>query len=352
MKTHKQAYIAVDLHSNHSMIGYMNENGEYIDQQQVQTSDQNLINQVVAIPADYKQLVVEQSNMAFYVAEQLRPYVDRLVVCDPRQNHLISGSSNKNDHLDTLRLCKLLRLDELKPVWAPKQMGKRRLFYGQVKTYQKLTKTLTKYKNRLQANLRHWGFNIKLTSTDYKHPQTIISQIEEAIISQEVAAGLRFIAFTAKQKADQMKRVTQTGNPFWEISEFQKMAGIGPVGSHTFSAYIQTPYRFQTRAQLIRFCQLAVCKYSSDGQKLKNEHLDKAGHGCLKNIAHTAWSNTVGYDNEVNGFFQASLQRTKDETNARLNTQRKILTTLWSIWKHKRTYRPEKFFSGSGGSLR
>jgi transposase len=352
MNTYKEVSIAIDLHNKHSVVGYMNKNGEYIGQQQVRTSPQNLINQIVAIPADYKQLTTQQGNMTFAIAEKLSGYVDKLIVCDPKYNRLISRSGNKNDALDTLRLCKLLRLGELKEVWRPAHMGKRRLFYQQVKTYQKLTKTLAKYKNRLQANLRHWGFNIKLTSTDYKHPQGIISQIEEAVISQEVAAGLQFIGYTAGQKADQLKRVEQTGTQFWEIKEFQKMSGIGTLGAHTFSGYLQTPHRFQRRGQVTRFCKLAVRKRSSDGRKLQGEHLDKAGHGRLKNIAHTAWNNSLGHDNEVNGFFQASLQTTKDETKARLNTQRKIVTTLWAIWKHKCTYRPEKFFCGSGDSTR
>jgi hypothetical protein len=111
----------------------MNEEGQFIGQQQVQTNAMNLINQITAIQAERKHLTLEQSNMAFWAAEQLRDHVDHLIVCDPRYNSLISGSENKNDNLDTLRLCKLLRLGELKEVWSPTQMGLRRLFYGQVR---------------------------------------------------------------------------------------------------------------------------------------------------------------------------------------------------------------------------
>lgn len=352
MNTYKEVYIGIDLHSKHSTIGYMNQEGQFIGQQQLRTTAIHLINQVTAIPAEHKHLTLEQSNMAFWAAEQLRDHVDRLIVCDPGYNSLISGSENKNDHLDTLRLCKLLRLGELKEVWRPKQMGIRRLFYGQIKEYQRLIKTLSIHKRQLQASLRHWGINIKVADRDYTHPARLLDQIDQPMLTEEVAAKIRFIQSVARQTDQQFERLRRTGQNFWEISEFQKMSGVGPVGAHMFSGYLQTPYRFRRRGQLISFCQLGVRKRTSDGKKVHNERLSKAGHGCLKNLAHIAWKTSVGKDNEVNGFYQASLADGGDPVHARLNTQRKILITLWSIWKNKSSYNPEKFFSGGGDSTR
>lgn len=350
MNKYKQVYIGIDLHSKNSMIGYMNQKGQYMGQQQVRTSRVNLINQVSAIPAERKDLTIEQGNMTFWAAGQLRDHVDRLIVCDPRHNRLVSRNSNKNDDLDTLRLCKLLRLGELKEVWRPKKMGIRRLFYGQVKEYGRLVKTLSIHKRQLQANLRHWGININVGSGDYRNPRRVLDQVDRPLLAEELSAKFGFIQAIESQKNQQFERLRRTGQEFWEIPEFQKMSGIGPVGAHVFSGYIQTPHRFRRRGQLISFCQLGVRKFTSDGRKVRNQRLSKAGHGWLKNIAHVAWKTSVGKDNEVNGFYQASLARCGDPVKARLNTQRKILITLWSLWKHKRTYQPEKFFSGRGDS--
>jgi len=352
MSKYKKIYIAIDLHSKHSMIGHMNQQGQYLGQQHVPTTPENLISQVAAIPADCKHLTIEQGNMAFWAAEQLRGHVDELIICDPRHNALISRSANKNDRLDTLRLCKLLRLGELKPVWRPKQMGIRRLFYHQVKEYQRLTKTLTIHKRQLQAGLRHWGINVSLVKRDYHHPEGLLAGIDRPMLADELAGKFGFIQAIARQRKQQWNRITQTGSRFWEIAEFQKMSGVGPVGAHTFSGYIQTPHRFRRRGQLIRFCQLAVRSRSSDGRRMRAERLDKAGHGCLKNIAHIAWKSAQKSDNEVRRFYRASRARIGDPVKARLNTQRKILITLWSLWKHKRTYRPQKFFCGDGDSAR
>lgn len=352
MQRYKKVYISIDLHSNKSMIGYMNREGQYLGQQQFQTKAMNLINQVAAIPAEAKHLTIEQGNMSFWAAELLSDHVDELIVCDPRHNRLITQSANKNDRLDTHRLCKLFRLGELKEIWRPKQMGRRRLFCGQIKQYQRLTRTLTSYKNQLQAGLRHWGVTIKLTPADYRDPGKILQQVPRPLLREELAARFGFIRQLQARKDHQFKRITETGRAFWEIAEFQKMPGVGPVCAHTFSGYIQTPHRFVRRGQLIRFCQLGVRKRSSDGRQLRAERLDKAGHSALKNVSHIVWKAAQKTDNEVRRFYQASLARTGKQVNARLNTQRKILTTLWSIWKHNRTYRPEKFFSGDGDSAR
>ncbi|WP_372637206.1 hypothetical protein [Fodinibius sp.] len=64
MNNYNQVYIGIDFHSKHSTIGFMNEEGRFIGQHEVQTTANNLINQVTAIPAERKQLTLEQSNMA------------------------------------------------------------------------------------------------------------------------------------------------------------------------------------------------------------------------------------------------------------------------------------------------
>ncbi len=352
MKTYKQAYIAIDLHSNSSTIGYMNQEGKYIAQHQVETTVMNLVNQVVAIPAEVKLLTLEQSNMAFSMAEQLQDYVDELIVCDPRHNALIHRGENKNDSLDTMHLCTLLRLGSLRQVWRPKQMGIRRVFFDQVKTYQRLVKTLSKYKRQFADSLRHWGINGKVTKTDYTYPEMLLTRVKDTVIEPEFREKLRFIEQLEEAKEAAKKRFIKTGKEFWEIAEFMKIPGIGPVGAHRFSGYIQTPYRFRRSSQLIKFCSLSIRKFTSDGRKVARERLSKAGHGCLKGVANTAWTTSLDSDNEVSRYYQDCLDRVGDPVHARLSTERKILITMWALWKKKQPYDANKFTYKYGDSAR
>lgn len=353
MKDIETVYIGIDLHSKTSMIGYMTQQGEYLGHQQVPTTSTNLVNQVTGIPGQVKKLTLEQSNMAFWAANVLQQYVDELIVCDPRENALISRSHNKNDRLDTLRLCKLLRLGELTPIWRPKQLGIRRLFYGQLKEYQRLIKTLSIHKRQLGDLLRHWGINRKVAAADYKHPEELLGEVEDPLLKEEISEKVRFIRTIEAQKERQKERFLQTGKQFWEIKEFRKIPGIGPVGAHTFSAYIQTPHRFGRAGQLIKFCRLAVRKFTSDGKKVRSERLSKAGHGCLKNLAHIAWKSSFKSTNEVSGYYQSVLEESGNDVHARLATQRKILITMWALWKNGESYDPTKLtYKYNGDSAR
>lgn len=343
MNKYKKVYIAMDLHSKRSVVGYMNKEGKYIAQQQFQTTAVNLINQVTAIPAECKHLTIEQGNMTFWAAELLQDYVDELIVCDPRHNKLITKAENKDDDTDTLSLCTLLRLNALKPIWRPRQLGIRRLFYHQVKEYQRLVKTLSIHKRQLIDALRHWGVNTKPVAKDYKTPDSLLSGIGDSLLREEIAKKISFIQQIQDQKDRQQARFEQTGTEFWEIREFAKISGVGPVGSHTFSGYVQTPHRFRRSGQLIKFCRLAVRQFTSDGKKVRSERLSKAGHGCLKNLAHIAWKSSLSSDNEVSRYYQDCLETSGNSVHARLSTQRKILVTMWALWKNNEPYDPTKF---------
>lgn len=352
MKNLETVYIGIDLHSKTSTIGYMNQRGEYLGQHRVQTTAMNLINQVAAIPGQVKKLTLEQSNMAFWAAEQLQDHVDELIVCDPRKNALISHGENKNDNSDTLALCTLLRLNNLSEVWRPKQLGIRRVFFHQVKEYHRLIKSMTIHKRQLQASLSHWGISKKATRADYGDPIKLLSGIENKRLRDEFAEKIEVIGYLNQRKERQLSRLIDTGKQFSEIKQFLKIPGIGPIGSHTFSGYIQTPHRFRRASQLIKFCKLAVRKFTSDGKRVRSERLSKSGHGQLKNLAHVAWKTSLSSDNEISRYYRDVLERSGNEVHARLTTQRKILITMWTLWKKQKPYKPIKFIYNGGDSTR
>jgi len=199
------------------------------------------------------------------------------------------------------------------------------------------------HKRQLQSGLGHWGIRDKATKADYESPKNLLSCIGNPLLREEFAEKIEVIGYLNQRKERQLRRVIQTGKQFREIKEFLKIPGVGPVGSHTFSGYIQTPHRFRRPAQLIKFCKLAVRKFTSDGKQVRSERLSKAGHGQLKNLSHIAWKASRSSDNEVNRYYCDVLEESGNEVHARLTTQRKILITMWALWKNKEPYNPTKF---------
>jgi len=73
------------------------------------------------------------------------------------------------------------------------------------------------------------------------------------------------------------------------------------------------------------------------------QRIDSAGIGELKAISYRAFVAAMKGENEVKRFYHQSLQRTHNRKHARLNTQRKILAAMYTIWKKGVAYRPELF---------
>ncbi len=111
-----------------------------------------------------------------------------------------------------------------------------------------------------------------------------------------------------------------------------------------FVGYIQEPGRFRNKRKLWRYCRLGITDRSSDGTPLGRKRLDPNGNGRLKELSRTVFLGAMRSreDNRFKRAHQATLEGTHDKTHARLSTQRKILATLWAMWKGGTEYQDDK----------
>ena len=61
-------------------------------------------------------VTLEEGTSAAWLYDLLKPYVAKVVVCDPRKNALLKAG-NKNDRIDARKLADLLRVGLLSPVY-------------------------------------------------------------------------------------------------------------------------------------------------------------------------------------------------------------------------------------------
>ncbi|MGA9778694.1 MAG: transposase [Verrucomicrobiia bacterium] len=136
----------------------------------------------------------------------------------------------------------------------------------------------------------------------------------------------------------------QTGRPFPEIQHLRSVPGVGIIGAHLFVAFVQDPTRFKKFSRLTRYCRLAIHDQSSDGKPLGFEQLDRQGLSVLKTITYRAFLQAAKRrSGPVWDFYQLSLRHGGSTTHARLNTQRKLLKTLWTLWRHQTDFDPKLF---------
>ena len=113
------AYLAFELHANTTTFGWMNAEGTYRDENTFDTSASRMIRHVAEVPASNTVCTLEAGPLAGSAARTLHEHVDKLIVCDPRENDSISDAIHKGDSPDTYELCRLLRLGGVKAVYQP-----------------------------------------------------------------------------------------------------------------------------------------------------------------------------------------------------------------------------------------
>ena len=341
-------YFGLDAHKRTCTLAGMDPSGEVVSARTFPTSESLLIRNVSRIHAKTKWLALEESTLSGWIAGVLRPHVDRLIVCDPLHNTLISRGGNKDDVIDAIKICRLLRLYELKEVYHSDE-GHRVDFKIAVQQYLRISKDLSSLKTQLKAKYHQAGL-VHVTGTEVftkKHRVRFLDQLSTP--SRRKVFALLYDRLDATDRSLKKAKavMVELGQRYREIAQFQHVPGIGVVGSHVFSAFIQTPHRFGTKQQLWRYCKLGVRERSSAGKPLGYKRLDRSGSGELKSVSYRCWQSSLRTKdpNEVSQFYEASLLRTNNSTHARLNTQRKVLAVLWTIWKNDVDYNPSLFYS-------
>jgi transposase len=322
----------------------MDFNGNFRGNQHFSTSELNIIGALKAIKAKEKYLTLEESNLAYWAAQVSSPYVTEVIPCDPKENALIFKSPVKKDKVDTKKLCRLLRLGELKRVYHP-DSDDRAIFKASVRHYIDLRDQQIALKQKIKAMYRYWGVIDVAGEAVYSAAKRhdYLSQIKHINIRNQLNRLYSLMDETESMQKKALKTMTTLGRKYPEIKEFKKIPGVGDISAHTFDAFIQTPHRFANRSKLWRYCRLGVTDRSSDGKPLGYKRLDRSGISEIKALIYRAWMSALNGDNEVKRFYLNSLQRTRSRVHARLNTQRKIIAVMYGLWKRGGAYNPELF---------
>ncbi len=340
----KITYLGMDLHAKTCTLGQMDDDGSFRGNMEFPTSENNITHALKSIKAKEKYLTIEAGPLTYWAAQVANPFVSQVIVCDPRENALIYKSPYKKDKVDTRKLCRLLRLGELNHVYLPEN-DDRALFKAAAQHYLDLRSQLIRLKQKIKAMYRYWGIINVFTDTVYSKTgrDKYIEQVKHLPVRNQLKRLYYLMDQTEAMRKSALKSMKQLGRKHVEIREFMKIPGIADIGAHVFDAFIQTPHRFAKKNRLWKYCRLSITDRSSDGKPLGFQRIDRAGVGELKALSYRAFMTAMKSDNEVKRFYLSSLKRTHSRKHARLNTQRKILSVMYSIWKKGAAYRPEFF---------
>jgi transposase len=275
-----------------------------------------------------KILALEESNNSQWLYVEIREHVDKLVVCDPYRNHLLSDGP-KTDKIDATKLVRLLRADLLKEVFhtTDQIIYLRKL----VSHYQDVIRAGVMIKNQRSAIFRSYGLDHKQDTFNGNH------ELEEFVVARLDAQ----IELYEKSKDEYEKKFKEATKQLPAAKRLKSIPGVGDIQAIALLASIIDPKRFPSLGHLYSYAGLIRHEKVSGGRSYgkRKPRYSRELKRVIKMITFIA----IRGDNKISKYHQHLLEKGLAPHNARHAVSRKIAAYVYGVLKSERTLDSSKF---------
>ena len=334
-------HIGMDSHITTLEFVVVNEAGRLVKADRVATSVKGFMEFVRTVPRP-RTIYMEEGMLAAWALETCVRFGEKLVITDPKKNHWISSSGQKDDPIDALKLAQLGRGGYIKEIHHP--VGQRRRFRELMIAYHDAVKSTTRIKNKIKARFRQNGIQCTGTtvySETYREDWKGKLPQEPTLLL--ILDGLwRQLQQSEQTEKELLAAARAQAKHYPEIKHFEAIPGIGFIHAATISAMLETPYRFADKKKVWMYAGLGIMRRSSGG-KVYSEKLSTDYNRLLKYTVKQAAEAAI--QAEDNPFRQKYLDMTLlhgiAPHRAKLTIARDMLATMWAMWRKGEKYNPE-----------
>lgn len=330
-------YIGADVHSNSTELAIEKRN-KIVARYTLPTTIPALC-QVLDSLQGKKYLAFEEGPMAGWLYRNLNKKVDKLIVCDPRRNKLISSDGDRDDRIDAAKLVFLLRGDYLRAVYHSDD-DKRAELKHWVALYHDRVRDAVRNVNKIRARCRMYGLTIpRAVVREPAHHRGWLTKLNHPALAKQLQ--LLWIGYdaTAKQVRFAKRRLSTLGKKYDIIKFWGQLPGIGLIRATTLFAYLDTPWRFKQKNRLWKYCGVGLQRTTSGTDKKGKSkparlQLPWAVNRTLKNAILGAAISAINQNNNVfRDYYERMVRDGVIGSNARHAVARKLLTVMWGMWK-------------------
>jgi len=321
-------YVAIDWAAQNMAIARM-------------TKKSNKIH-VIDVPADIKELqfylknlkgskilTVEETTTSQWLYTELRDHVDRIFVCDPYRNRLLSEGP-KTDKIDASKLVQLLKADLMKEVYHSndKFLYLRRV----VSAYEDLIRAGVRLKNQRYALLRICG------KSGYEGNGIKIGSRGEQFVLDGMERQIRAYEQEKQSYKTEFKRLSQK---YPEIRYQKSLPGIGSTHAVKIVARVVVPWRFANKGHFLSYAGLIKLEKISGGRSYGK----KSPRFCrqLKSVYKTGVLAALGGNNQINDYYEyLTTKKNYPPHQARHKACRRLATLSFGVLKSGKNYQPYK----------
>lgn len=328
-------YTGLDAGSTGCHVVALTEHGEVVLDKSFPTSEANLISVFRSIPGEVH-VHLEAAELAGWIRRVIKPHVAKVILGDTKVNAWIAKDPHKNDGVDAFKLAELQRMGRVHEVYYPDDdhlVDFRRIVYH----YDDITRQQARLKVKIKSRFRYTGViprGKEVYSPDGR--VAYLAKVRLPGIRETLGHLYKVLDQTLEAQKEAKALMANRARRYPEIELFETHPGVGVVTACQFFGYIQDPFRFRNRRALCRYCRLGITDRSSDGKPLGRKKLDPNGNRRLKTMSRQVFQATMRCNKTTNRYqryFQHRARQGDDPTKIRLSIQRKIVVTLWTMWK-------------------
>jgi transposase len=330
-----RTFLGVDAHSVHCSLKGLSRQGSSVLEVEVPTEVVELRKAVKGLRGPVWAMV-EASAMAPFVKWALESVVDRVIVCETRENRWIAQSEDKEDPRDADRLARLLRMGEFKEVYVPQR--DRQELRDLVRLYDKTVHDGTRLKNRIKAKYREQGLPVKGYGVYEKEGRgPWLKQIQRPTV--RLLLEVLYDEFDAVEAAaDRLgRRVSAMLRHRREFKQVATVPGYGSVTGAITVAVVDDPRRFPTVRKAWKYAGLSVRRQSSGESQAKTGG-SFSGNRLLKYATMLAAKRALQGDNQFSRHHAQMLERGLDRAMAEKTIARRLLATALAVWRNGEDY--------------
>ena len=334
--------IGLDAHSASFTVAILNDAGKLRQCLTRATSQKALIDVVAAAPGP-RLVVVEESPIAQWVKMSLEPYVDKLLICDPRQNRWIAKDDFCDDRTSAIKLAQLAWGGYVKEIYHPDDAGAE--LRGLFLHYFDLNCQLCRFKNKLKATFRQAAVKPtgpSIYACDHQERQAWLQTLSPYPHLRHQAGHLFSQIDLLHEMKEQTHRALAKRVRHQKAYELLKtIPGVADVIAAGYLAMIITPHRFSRKNKLWRYACLGNTFHQSD-QVVYHNAPSPSGNRILKWLLTRHFLVAVHRCKSPNRFQTQHarwLARGLSPKEARRQTCRALLSTVRAIWMKGEPYR-------------
>lgn len=338
----RQSYcIAMDVHSRTTELVVGTPGGRIRDQCSRRTTIPDLTEVIKTVPRP-RTVVMEEGPMADWLCRHLRQAADDVIVCDPRRNHLVANDGDKDDPIDARKLLQLTQSGFIRQVHHSESDG-RAGFKRQVRLYHDRVRHRVAEGNRIIWFFRHAG--IVIGSAEINDPTRAQVQLQALPDRRWRSDAVLLLEGyeTARRQEELLGRlITRTARQIDVIRRWVELPGIKWIRGATFYAYLDTPWRFKSKAALWKYMGIGL-ERSRSGLGPTRFRLPRQCNRTLKGAILGAALKATSSSGE-NPFADRNkelLARGLSPSAARRTVARSLAAVMWSMWKTETAYHPQ-----------